>query len=172
LLAPSRQPANGADDASPAVHGVVVTFTSISTGDMKILAAYDKQTTVRPLRVGPRSYHHEVLVAGVVADKERCYVLKRTSKWAVGQGTPAFEANMTTSYQLLVFRCSDGSLIHTQGLPAPTRPAMETAEPGPLQLIDNGVQCFGFKTQFKGAELIKPETRQPQANQGETGHPR
>jgi hypothetical protein len=57
---------------------------------------------------------------------------------------------------------SDGSLINMQGLPARRRPAMETAKPGPLQLIDNGVQCFGFKTQFRRAEFIKPETKQPQ----------
>src|SRR5438132_952665 len=69
------------DEFAPDSLGVSVVHTSTATGDMKVLAAYSKNTTRRPLRSGDRFNHHQVAVAGIIADKERLYVLKRTSKW-------------------------------------------------------------------------------------------
>jgi hypothetical protein len=132
-----------------AARGLVVLHTSTATGEMKILAAGG-------LSVGPdfRNSAPPVYlsyIAGVAADKERLFVLVWSSS-DFHAGTSSGE------YHLLVFRPGDGKRIRSLELEKPdaeVRQPKETADKGPLRLLDDGVSCFGTKYVFNGTDFVK-----------------
>src|SRR5262249_31775023 len=131
------------------IYGLVLLHTSTATGQMKILAAGGTTVddTFARFRNNPRPDIYRTRIAGIVADKERIYVLR----W---HSSPYKEPSM----QLLVFRPDTGEQIHSlplKGDAVPREEPKETAKKGPVQLHADGVTCFGMRFEFKGTKLIK-----------------
>jgi hypothetical protein len=131
------------------VYGLILLHTSTATAEMKILAAggVTKDTTAARFRNNPRPDIYRTRIAGVLADKERIYVLR----W---HDSPDKDPSM----HLLVFRPDTGEQVHSlelKGDAVPQKEPEETAKKGPLELRADGVACFGTRFEFKGTKLVK-----------------
>lgn len=113
--------------------------------------------TIGPMNLD-RDYDTLFRISGVATDADRLYVVwfhEEKAQIAVAAKQP-FDGNGT--YRLVVFRLSNGELLHDlemrdgdfpMGLPDESRDA------GPLILTASGVACCGVTFDYDGAELVK-----------------
>jgi hypothetical protein len=139
-------PVSSLEKARTFADGVMLLHTTIATGEMKVLAAGHTTLCSVGERNCPRPDVYRGRIAGLAVDRERLYVLRWNS-------SPS-----GASYELLVFRPDNGSLIHTlelKGNDAPTTEPKETTDKGPLRPYPDGVACFATRFKFKGTELLE-----------------
>jgi hypothetical protein len=174
---PSPRPTGGLFWGQPDPgSGLAVLHTDTSTGHMKRLTTGGQWSFIIPMGID-RIDHHCVRIAGILANRQRLYVLtwhaKAISRERTDTRPVAFD---TGTYRLLVFRASDGKQLHDlkiEGGPPETaenrllfvggampkrrtpRPREETAGKGPLLLHPRGVRCFGVVFEFDGEKLIR-----------------
>lgn len=136
--------------------GQVLLHTKLPGGQGRELL---RTQTSREWRTRVGSFRHSRIV-GVAHDKERLYV----AVWSAGgRGViPAFlvplEKRPKTSHhyvkqlRLYVFALAEGKLIKTAAVPgAPDKVfPITTAAPGPLRVVNGGVDCHGTKLRFDG----------------------
>jgi hypothetical protein len=139
--------------------GLVLVHTSTDSGEAKTLLStgswsFDLATGV------PRVCQGRSSLVGVVADRQRLYVAWHQSEMVV-EGLPGQEQRelkTPDSYHLWVFRLLDGKLLHELDLKdgeLPKKAPAEKADKGPLEVVDNGVRCFGLRFEFDGDRLTR-----------------
>jgi hypothetical protein len=144
---------------------LLVLHTSTATGEMKRLTMGG--TWLQPLQplddrrlMVSRLEEHHAYIAGIASDAHRFYVLRwHTRRPAIdflsSQAVPAPLAPPRSSYQLLVFRPSDGKLLHTLNVKeSPGIAPAQTTGKGPLQLVPGGVRCLGVTFRFAGEKFL------------------
>lgn len=150
---PVAQPAEDLIERGNYASGWMLLLTTLESGEMKVLSATASWSV--PTR---RISYRQTRLLGVIGDAERLYVLI----WDSGRvfdspPPPASQKTKAGTYQLFVFWLGDGSTIVSQPLTGdlPAEVPVETAEKGPLQLVDGGVSCFGTTVKFKGKQSVK-----------------
>lgn len=131
----------------------VFLHTTLSTGEMQVL-----------FRKPPNAFGQQVFeVLGYVADRERLYIVGRNSvtRFAPGSGMPfAPEVH----FHIYAFWLADGSeLFHKELKEADVPEKLREKKPGaqgPIQLTDDGMQCFGVALKFDGQTVTVPAPKE------------
>ncbi len=142
-----------ADDRHPPL---LLVYTSVNSGEMKRLAEGGHSAVPGPPMGIDRIHNTRTRIVGVAADAERLYVAYHTATWRVKvQAGGGQDGPEQSKYELLVFRLSDGEKLHTMEMKEgdfPDKAPADSAEPGPLKVMDGSVTCYGVAFAFKGKD--------------------
>ena len=148
--------------------GYRVLHTSLATGEMKELLSTER---VPPPMLSESFIHRTytldfdgISLVGLLSDGQRLYMLTRPS--AMFEPIPPYLPSVPPDERvgwgnvLTIFWLADGSKIGEYLLPQnamPETPPGSTLGPGPLHLIDNGVEVYGTTLRYDGATLVSQE---------------
>jgi hypothetical protein len=140
--------------------GVAIFHTDTETGKMKALMTSGMLVRQSPPMGIDRLYYTATRVAGIAADTERLYVLVSVrKKTAMLQARPMENPDFEpATYHLAVLSLADGEALHVLPMKEgdfPKELPAETVKPGPVELKENGVACFGVTFTFKGQGLLE-----------------
>ena len=125
-----------------------IVHTTLPSGEMKMLVTDAAKTPRVERPMEDRRFGDHAKIMGVVADKERIYVLDARSL-ASNSGEPGAQGWM---FHLIVFRSRDAKRIYSTQFGDFPR---GKGDAGPLTLQSDGVTCAGTRYEFRGDEFIK-----------------